>query len=113
MSGYSAIRSSEELPGCSGGGLDDPNTALYTIVVIQVPLAHPELAKVVNSPRIFSDESTGAMNGLHVGNLHGEGAAATDVSGCHDITAYADIGIAAGACTRVGILLDIKDQAHF
>ena len=112
VSGYSAIRSSEELPGCSGGGLDDPNTALYTIVVIQVPLAHPELAKVVNSPRIFSDEGTGAMNGLHVGNLHGEGAAAQDVSGCHDITAYADIGIAAGACTRVGILLDIKDPAH-
>ena len=112
VSGYSAIRSAEELPGCSGGGVDDPNTALYTIVVIQVPLAHPELAKVVNSPRIFSDESTGAMNGLHVGNLHGEGAAPTDVSGCHDITAYADIGIAAGACTRVGILLDIKDPAH-
>jgi hypothetical protein len=112
VSGYSAIRSPEELAGCSAGGIDDINTALYTIVVIQVPLAHPELAKVVNSPRIFSDEGTGKMNGLHVGNLHGEGAAATDVSGCHDITAFADIGIAAGACTRVGILLDIKDPAH-
>jgi hypothetical protein len=112
VSGYSAIRSPEELAGCSGGGIDDPNTAMYTIVVIQVPLAHPELAKVVNSPRIFSDETTGAMNGLHVGNLHGEGAPATDVSGCHDITAYAQIGLAAGACTRVGILLDIKDPVH-
>src|ERR1700722_8162296 len=112
VSGYSAIRSPEELAGCSGGGVDDPNTALYTIVVIQVPLAHPELAKVVNSPRIFSDETTGAMNGLHVGNLHGEGAAATDVSGCHDITAYPDLGLAAGACTRVGILLDIRDPVH-
>jgi hypothetical protein len=112
VSGYSAIRSPEELAGCSGGGVDDPNTALYTIVVIQVPLAHPELAKVVNSPRIFSDESTGAMNGLHVGNLHGEGAAPADVSGCHDITAYPDLGLAAGACTRVGILLDIRDPVH-
>jgi len=112
VSGYSAIRSPEELAGCSGGGIDDPNTALYTIVVIKVPLAHPELAKVVNSPRIFSDEATGAMNGLHVGNLHGEGAPATDVSGCHDITAFAELGIAAGACTRVGILLDIKDPVH-
>jgi hypothetical protein len=112
VSGYSAIRSPEELAGCSGGGIDDPNTALYTIVVIQVPLAHPELAKVVNSPRIFSDETTGAMNGLHVGNLHGEGAPATDVSGCHDITAFPALGIAAGACTRVGILLDIKDPVH-
>jgi len=112
VSGYSAIRSTEELAGCSGGGVDDPNTAMYTIVVIQVPLAHPELAKVVNSPRIFSDESTGAMNGLHVGNVHGEGAPATDVSGCHDITAYPDLGLAAGACTRVGILLDIRDPVH-
>jgi hypothetical protein len=112
VSGYSAIRSAEELAGCSGGGVDDLNTALYTIVVIQVPLAHPELAKVVNSPRIFSDETTGAMNGLHVGNVHGEGAAATDVSGCHDITAYPDLGLAAGACTRVGILLDIRDPVH-
>src|SRR3984957_1544181 len=112
VSGYSAIRSPEELAGCSGGGVDDPNTALYTIVVIQVPLAHPELAKVVNSPRIFSDETTGAMNGLHVGNLHGEGAPAQDVSGCHDITAYPELGLAAGACTRVGILLDIRDPVH-
>jgi hypothetical protein len=112
VSGYSAIRSAEELTGCSGGGVDDLNTALYTIVVIQVPLAHPELAKVVNSPRIFSDETTGAMNGLHVGNVHGEGAPATDVSGCHDITAYPDLGLAAGACTRVGILLDIRDPVH-
>jgi len=112
LSGYAPIRSPEELAGCSAGGVDDPNTALYTIVVIKVPLAHPELAKVVNSPRIFSDSSTGAMNGLAVGNLHGEGAAPTPVSGCHDITVYPAIGLAAGACTRVGILLDIKDPVN-
>ncbi|MEK6398850.1 MAG: hypothetical protein V4734_12250, partial [Terriglobus sp.] len=112
VAGYAPIRSSEELPGCSSGGVDDPNTALYTIVVIQVPLAHPETAKVIASPRIFSDPNTGAMNGLMVGNLHGEGAAAQPVSGCHDITAFPEIGLAAGACTRVGILMDIKDPAH-
>ena len=112
LSGYAAIRPSEELAGCSAGGVDDPNTALYTIVVIQVPVAHPELSKVVNSPRIFSDSTSGAMNGLAVGNLHGEGAAAQPVSGCHDITVYSAIGLAAGACTRVGILLDIKDPVH-
>jgi hypothetical protein len=112
LSGYAPIRSNDELAGCSAGGVDDPNTALYTIVVIKVPLAHPEQSSVVNSPRIFSDEATGAMNGLAVGNLHGEGAAAQPVSGCHDITVYSAIGLAAGACTRVGILLDIKDPVH-
>jgi hypothetical protein len=118
LSGYSAIRSPQELAGCSGGGIDDPNTALYTIVVIQVPVAHPELSKVVNSPRIFSDPNTGAMDGLKVGPSlanAGSGRGGTGerpVSGCHDITAYPDIGIAAGACTAVGILLDIKDPMH-
>lgn len=112
VAGYAPIRSAEELPGCSAGGVEDINTALYTIVVIQVPLAHPDTAKVVASPRIFSDPNTGAMNGLMVGNLHGEGAAAQPVSGCHDITAFPEIGLAAGACTRVGILMDIKDPAH-
>lgn len=112
VAGYAPIRAPEELPGCSSGGVEDPNTALYTIVVIQVPLAHPETAKVIESPRIFSDPNTGAMNGLMVGNLHGEGAAAQPVSGCHDITAFPEIGLAAGACTRVGILLDIKNPAH-
>jgi hypothetical protein len=126
VSGYSAIRSSDELAGCSGGGVDDPNTALYTIVVIQVPLAHPETAKVVNSPRIFSDYTTGAMDGLKVGPSAatlaqaqsgqggGRGGATGErpVSGCHDITAYPGIGLAAAACTSVGILLDIHDPAH-
>jgi hypothetical protein len=127
VSGYSAIRSPEELAGCSSGGIDDPNTALYTIVVIQVPLAHPELAKVVNSPRIFSDYGSGAMDGLRVGpsaaNLaqaaSGQGGAGRGgqagerpVSGCHDITAYPAIGLAAAACTSVGILLDIRDPIH-
>ncbi len=122
VSGYSAIRSAEELAGCSGGGIDDPNTAMYTIVVIQVPLAHPETAKVVNSPRIFSDYATGAMDGLRVGpsaaslaqpqgGRPGQ-AGERPVSGCHDITAYPQIGLAAAACTSVGILLDIHDPAH-
>jgi hypothetical protein len=31
---------------------------------------------------------------------------------CHDITAYAAIGLAAGACSGNGILLDIRDPAN-
>ena len=56
ISGSAGVRPAEELSGCSGADPDkDPDTALFTIVVIKVPLAHPEQAKVVASPRIFTD----------------------------------------------------------
>ena len=34
---------------------EDPNSALFRIEVIKVPLAHPEQAAIVSSPRIFND----------------------------------------------------------
>ena len=56
ISGSAGVRPAEELAGCSGADPDkDPDTALFTIVIIKVPVAHPELAKVVASPRIFTD----------------------------------------------------------
>ena len=56
VSGSAPVRSTNELPGCSVGQPDsNPNTALFRIEVIQVPLAHPEQAHVVSSPRIFQD----------------------------------------------------------
>jgi len=33
-----------------------------------------------------------------------------DTNHCHDITVYSAIGLAAGACSGNGILLDIKDR---
>ena len=114
ISGSAGVRPAAELAGCTGGEPgDDPNTALFTVVVIKVPLAHPELAKVVNSPRIFADPATGAMNGLFAAaGTHGGTAPARATSGCHDITVYPAIGLAAGACSGNGILLDIKDPVH-
>ena len=53
VSGASRVRSSSELPGCVSTA-SDPNSALFRIEVIKVPLAHPELAAIVNSPRIFN-----------------------------------------------------------
>ncbi|MHC4107180.1 MAG: LVIVD repeat-containing protein, partial [Planctomycetota bacterium] len=54
-----------ELPGCSGGEPDeDPNTALFRIEVIRVPLAHPEQAAIVSSPRIFQDLVAPPTHGL-------------------------------------------------
>jgi len=53
ISGSGPVRSDQELPGCVASG-QDPNTALFRIEVIKVPLAHPEQAAIVSSPRIFT-----------------------------------------------------------
>ncbi len=37
---------------------ENPNTALFSIDVIQVPLAAPEKARIVNRPRIFADPNS-------------------------------------------------------
>jgi hypothetical protein len=56
VSGSAGVRSPSELSGCSKLVPDeDPNSALFRIEVIKVPLAHPELARIVSSPRIFND----------------------------------------------------------
>lgn len=56
VSGSAPVRSAEEVPGCSVAAPDeDPNSALFRIEVIRVPLAHPEQAAIVSSPRIFDD----------------------------------------------------------
>ncbi len=115
VSGTSFVRQAEELAGCSGEKPDkDPNTALFRIDVIKVPVAAPQDAKVVSSPRLFMDPRTGAMNGLSSGGTHGKKGMTKpqDTDQCHDITVYSAIGLAAGACAGNGIVLDIKDPVH-
>src|SRR5436853_1711530 len=115
VSGTSFVRQSEELAGCSGEAPDkNPNTALFRIDVIKVPLAAPQNAQVVSSPRVFMDPRTGALNGLNNGGTHGNDGLQkpSDTNQCHDITVYSAIGLAAGACSGNGILLDIKDPVH-
>jgi hypothetical protein len=113
-SGTSTVRSGDELAGCSGANpKDDPNTALFSIDVIQVPLAAPEKSRIVNRPRIFSDSATGAIAGLNPGGSQGPGAQSARVTNqCHDITVFPDLGLAAGACAGNGILLDISDPVR-
>jgi hypothetical protein len=115
VSGTSFVRQAEELAGCSGEAPDkDPNTALFRIDVIKVPVGAPQNARVVSSPRVFMDPRTGALNSLTSGGSHGKGEEAKprDSDQCHDITVYSSIGLAAGACSGNGIILDIKDPAH-
>ena len=110
-SGTSTVRSAEELAGCSGkSAKEDPDTSLFSIDVIQIPLAAPETARIVNRPRIFADPATGEIAGLWPGGTHGPGSQRSRLTNqCHDITVFPGKGLAAGACSGNGILLDISD----
>jgi hypothetical protein len=113
VQGTSRVRSPSEMAGCSARPpQEDPNTSFFRIEVIEVPLATPRQARIVNAPRLFAD-AQGNIAGLWPGGRHGEGTQSTSVTNqCHDITAYPAIGLAAGACSGNGILLDIRDPAN-
>ncbi len=112
VSGTSSVRPEEEMEGCVADP-DDPETSLYQIEVIKVPLDAPEEAEIVNEPRLFADEETDDVAGLWPGGDHGEGTQRSrETNQCHDITTYPAIGLAAGACSGNGLLLDISDPAE-
>jgi len=113
VQGTSGVRRAGEMAGCSARPpAEDPNTSFFRIEVIEVPLASPQDARIVNAPRLFAD-AQGNIAGLWPGGRHGEGTQNTNVTNqCHDITVYPQIGLAAGACSGNGILLDIRDPAN-
>ena len=109
------MRSGDELAGCSGANpKDDPNTALFSIDVIQVPLAAPEKSRIVNRPRIFSDPATGAIAGPQSRRQPGPGRADRRGSPTSATTSRSSrsSALAAGACSGNGILLDISDPVR-
>jgi hypothetical protein len=114
VQGTGRVRSRSELAGCTAGTpQENPETALFRIEIIEVPLAAPQRARIVNMPRIFADPQTGNIAGLWPGGRHGEGTQSTNTTNqCHDITVYPEMGLAAGACSGNGILLDIRDPAN-
>ena len=122
ISGSAGVRSPSELAGCSRLTPDqDPNSALFRIEVIKVPLAHPEQAAVVSSPRIFNDLAAPARHGEapsdqrqrpNAGGNNNPPRPRTGPNQCHDITVYPAIGYAGGACGGYGLLLDIHDVAN-
>ncbi len=124
VSGTAGVRPVATLAGCKNTALTtepvtDPETSLWRIEVIKVPRAAPETAAVVSNPRIFTDDLTGAFNGLQ--NIlpgttqHPSGtiySPTPNTNTCHDITSFPALGIAAGACQGNGILLDISDPVN-
>ncbi|MFF5209338.1 LVIVD repeat-containing protein [Streptosporangium sp. NPDC000396] len=76
------------------------------ISIIKVPLGDPAAAAVVNTPVLFPD-------GGNPGEPNQDYPYRTSATtGCHDITAYPEKDIAAGACMGEGVLMDISDPVN-
>lgn len=112
--GTSSVRKTEELDICTDGQPDEnPETALFSIDVIKVMLDRPQEAAIVSRPRIFADSITGRVAGLWRGGRAGIASQNTaQTNQCHDITVYPEIGLAGGACSGNGILLDISNPEN-
>jgi hypothetical protein len=69
VSGSSSVRPEAELSGCQEGmTTDNPNTALFRVEIIKVPVAHPEQAAIASTARIFQNLNA-------VGFRHGDAPA--------------------------------------
>lgn len=92
ISGSAGVRSSDELAGCSNLAPEkDPNSAHFRIEVVRVPLAHPEQAALVSSPRIFDNlgapptHGVGADDLKELANARAKGAFIANIPGEGDI----------------------------
>ncbi|MFD0163168.1 LVIVD repeat-containing protein [Streptomyces decoyicus] len=72
------------------------------ISVIKVPRSAPEKAAVVDFPVLFPD-------GGNPGGSTNPGVSQT--TGCHDITTFPKLKLAAGACMGDGVLMDLSNPA--
>ena len=113
-SGTRPVREEEELEGCiDESRYGDERTALFRIDIIEIPVADPAAARVVDSPAVFADPEAGTIAGLWMGGDHGDDTQDTnETNHCHDITVFPDQNIAAGACSGNGILFDISDPMN-
>ncbi|MGY0004102.1 LVIVD repeat-containing protein [Micromonospora sp. I033] len=118
VSGTTSVRPATTMAGCNNNPANGEDPSRWRIDVIKVPVAAPEQAAVVNQPRLFTDPETGRIDGLQNGPQtprHPSGGTwspTPNTNACHDITAYPEIGLAAGACQGNGILIDISDPAN-
>jgi hypothetical protein len=128
VSGSSPARPETELAGCKNGtDPADETNSIFRLDVIKVPLAHPEQAAVVTGARIFTNMLPapsragrggrgGGGGGRGRGGRGGQAPAAdapppqpTGPRNCHDVTAYPEMNLLAGACSSYGLLVDISN----
>jgi len=71
------------------------------ISIVEIPLDDPASAAVIAEPVLFPD-----------GGFPGIPGQTSATSGCHDITVYQALGLAAGACMGEGVIMDISDPEN-
>ena len=82
VSGMAPVRSPNELAGCSGESPEvDPNSELFRIEVIRVPLAHPESSRVVSKPLVLAGLGRAGTHPETPGDLAAARAAAAAARG--------------------------------
>jgi hypothetical protein len=84
----------------SGAGRVNCEGAHDKISIVEVPLDDPASAAVLSEPNLFP-------NGGNPGD-----ADTRATNGCHDITVYQDLDLAAGACMGEGVMMDISDPEN-
>jgi hypothetical protein len=120
VSGSGGARPETELAGCNNGtDPADENNSLFRLDVIKVPLKTPEKAEVITGARIFtgldaapqSAARTAAMAGRagRAGAAGGAPPMPTGPRNCHDVTAYPEMNLLAGACGSYGLLVDVSN----
>jgi hypothetical protein len=117
VSGNQGARPATELAGCNNGtDPADENNSLFRLDVIRVPLAHPEQAAVVTGARIFTGLGVApraTSRPSRPGRARPAGAEPppppTGPRNCHDVTAYPEMNLLAGACASYGLLVDISN----
>ncbi len=82
-----------------GAGRYDCEGPHDQISIVEIPRKNPGAAKVINEPVLFPDG----------GYTNPNTSPPRNTTGCHDITVYQKLDIAAGACVSEGILIDISD----
>ena len=89
VSGSSTVRPPEELPGCSALSPDeDPNSALFRIEVIRVPLNDPTASAIVTSPRIFQDLVAPPRHGPAPGDIRAQEERQAEAEAARDLGAF-------------------------
>jgi len=124
VSGSQGARPATEMPGCiANDDPADPTNSMFRLDVIKVSLKNPAAAEVVTGARIFTDleaaprrgGAAAAGRGGRGGRGDSTGAAPaapprpTGPRNCHDVTAYPEMNLLAGACGSYGLLVDITN----